>query len=100
MNTALSSSYSIKRVAIASLIGTSIEWYDFFLYGTAAALIFNRLFFPTFDPLTGTLAALGTYAVGFAARPIGGIVCGHFGDRMGRRSMLVITLLTMGIATF
>ena len=91
---------SIRKVAIASLIGTSIEWYDFFLYGTAAALIFNRLFFPTFDPLTGTLAALGTYAVGFAARPVGGIICGHFGDRIGRRSMLVITLLTMGIATF
>ncbi len=91
---------SIRKVAIASLIGTSIEWYDFFLYGTAAALVFNRLFFPTFDPLTGTLAALGTYAVGFAARPVGGIICGHFGDRIGRRSMLVITLLTMGIATF
>ena len=91
---------SVRKVAIASLIGTSIEWYDFFLYGTAAALVFNRLFFPTFDPLTGTLAALGTYAVGFAARPVGGIICGHFGDRIGRRSMLVITLLTMGIATF
>jgi MHS family shikimate/dehydroshikimate transporter-like MFS transporter len=91
---------SIRKVAFASLIGTSIEWYDFFLYGTAAALVFNRLFFPTFDPLTGTLAALGTYAVGFAARPVGGIICGHFGDRIGRRSMLVITLLTMGIATF
>ncbi len=91
---------SVRKVAIASLIGTSIEWYDFFLYGTAAALVFNRLFFPTFDPLTGTLAALGTYAVGFAARPVGGIVCGHFGDRVGRRSMLVITLLMMGTATF
>jgi MFS transporter, MHS family, shikimate and dehydroshikimate transport protein len=82
------------------MIGTSIEWYDFFLYGTASALIFARLFFPKFDPLTGTLAAFGTFAVGFAARPIGGIVCGHFGDRIGRRSMLVITLLIMGIATF
>jgi len=91
---------SIRKVAFASLIGTSIEWYDFFLYGTASALIFARLFFPTFDPLTGTLAAFGTFAVGFAARPIGGIVCGHFGDRIGRRSMLVITLLIMGIATF
>ena len=100
MKTTVPGSASIKKVAIASLIGTSIEWYDFFLYGTAAALIFNRLFFPTFDPLTGTLAALGTYAVGFAARPIGGIVCGHFGDRIGRRSMLVITLMIMGIATF
>ena len=100
MKASVPGSDNIKRVAIASLIGTSIEWYDFFLYGTAAALIFNRLFFPTFDPLTGTLAALGSYAVGFAARPVGGIICGHFGDRIGRRSMLVITLLTMGIATF
>ena len=97
---ASSGSSSIRKVAFASLIGTSIEWYDFFLYGTAAVLIFNKLFFPTFDPLTGTLAALGTYAVGFAARPVGGIICGHFGDRIGRRSMLVITLLIMGIATF
>lgn len=97
---ATSKSPSIRKVAFASLIGTSIEWYDFFLYGTASALIFARLFFPRFDPVTGTLAAFGTFAVGFAARPIGGIVCGHFGDRIGRRSMLVITLLIMGIATF
>jgi metabolite-proton symporter len=87
-------------VAIASFIGTTIEWYDFFLYGTASALIFGKLFFPTFEPLTGTLAAFGTYAVGFVARPIGGIVCGHFGDRVGRKSMLVLTLLIMGVATF
>src|SRR5215204_3392634 len=85
---------------MASFIGTTIEWYDFFLYGTASALIFARLFFPKYDPLTGTLAAFGTYAVGFAARPIGGIVCGHFGDRLGRKSMLVLTLLIMGVATF
>lgn len=94
------SSVSIRKVAIASFIGTTIEWYDFFLYGTASALVFGRLFFPNYDPLTGTLAAFGTYAVGFVARPIGGIVCGHFGDRIGRRSMLVMTLLIMGIATF
>jgi hypothetical protein len=100
MKTSVPDNANVKKVAIASLIGTSIEWYDFFLYGTAAALIFNRLFFPTFDPLTGTLAALGSYAVGFAARPVGGIICGHFGDRVGRRSMLVITLLLMGVATF
>lgn len=86
-------------MAIASLVGTTIEWYDFFLYGTASALIFGRLFFPTYDPLTGTLASFGTYAVGFAARPIGGIVCGHFGDRVGRKSMLIFTLLLMGVAT-
>ena len=81
------------------MIGTTIEWYDFFLYGTASALIFNKLFFPNYDPLTGTLASFGTYAAGFAARPIGGIVCGHFGDRKGRKSMLILTLLIMGIAT-
>lgn len=79
----------IRRVAIASFIGTTIEWYDFFLYGTASALVFPRLFFPNFDPLTGTLASFGTYAVGFFARPVGGIVCGHFGDRIGRKSMLM-----------
>jgi metabolite-proton symporter len=85
---------------MASLIGTTIEWYDFFLYGTAAALVFNRLFFPTFDPLMGTLAAFGTYSVGFVARPIGGIIIGHYGDKVGRKSMLVLTLLIMGVATF
>jgi metabolite-proton symporter len=86
-------------VAVASFIGTTIEWYDFFLYGTASALVFGRLFFPNYDPMTGTLASFGTYAVGFAARPIGGIVCGHFGDRTGRKSMLILTLLIMGVAT-
>ena len=91
---------SIRLVALASLIGTTIEWYDFFLYGTAAALVFNRLYFPTFDPLVGTLAAFGTYAVGFIARPIGGIIIGHYGDRIGRKSMLVVTLTVMGVATF
>ena len=91
---------SVRLVAVASLVGTTIEWYDFFLYGTAAALVFNRLFFPTFDPLAGTLAAFGTYAVGFVARPVGGIVIGHFGDRIGRKSMLVLTLVIMGVATF
>jgi metabolite-proton symporter len=91
---------SIRLVALASMIGTTIEWYDFFLYGTAAALVFNRLFFPTFDPLAGTLASFGTYAVGFVARPIGGIVIGHYGDRIGRKSMLVLTLIIMGVATF
>jgi metabolite-proton symporter len=90
---------SIRLVALASLIGTSIEWYDFFLYNTAAALVFNKLFFPTFDPFAGTMLSLGTYAVGFAARPIGAIVIGHYGDRVGRRSMLVLTLMMMGVAT-
>jgi len=86
-------------VAFASLIGTTIEWYDFFLYGTAAALVFNRLFFPNSDPLMGTLYAFGTYSVGFFARPVGGIVIGHYGDRVGRKSMLVLTLVIMGVAT-
>ncbi len=90
---------SIRLVAIASLIGTTIEWYDFFLYNTAAALVFNKLFFPTFDPFVGTLLAFSTYAVGFAARPIGGIVIGHYGDKVGRKSMLVLTLIMMGLAT-
>ncbi len=89
------------RVALASFVGTAIEWYDFFIYGTAAALVFGQLFFPpNEDPLIGTLAAFATYAVGFAARPVGGVVFGHFGDRVGRKSMLVITILTMGLATF
>jgi metabolite-proton symporter len=91
---------SIRLIALASLIGTTIEWYDFFLYGTAAALVLNKLFFPTFDPLSGTLASLATYSVGFVARPIGGIVIGHYGDRIGRKSMLVLTLVVMGVATF
>jgi MHS family shikimate/dehydroshikimate transporter-like MFS transporter len=97
--TATSGSKSIKLVALASLIGTTIEWYDFFLYNTAAALVFNKLFFPTFDPFVGTLLAFSTYAVGFAARPIGGIVIGHYGDKVGRKSMLVLTLIMMGVAT-
>ncbi len=94
-----SSENSIRKVAFASFIGTTIEWYDFFLYGTASALVFGKLFFPNYDPLMGTLASFGTYAVGFVARPVGGIVCGHFGDRIGRKSMLIFTLLLMGVAT-
>jgi MHS family shikimate/dehydroshikimate transporter-like MFS transporter len=90
---------SIKSVIAASFIGTTIEWYDFFLYGTAAALVFDKLFFPNAEPLVGTLLAFSTYAVGFAARPLGGVVFGHFGDRVGRKSMLVLSLLIMGIAT-
>lgn len=90
---------AIRKVAFASFVGTTIEWYDFFLYGTASALVFGKLFFPNYDPLMGTLASFGTYAVGFVARPIGGIVCGHYGDRIGRKSMLIFTLLLMGVAT-
>ncbi len=91
---------SVRRVIVASLIGTSLEWYDFFIYGTAAALVFNQLFFPKFDPLVGTLLAFATYAVGFISRPLGGIVFGHYGDKLGRKNVLVITLLLMGVATF
>ena len=89
----------LRRVVMASLIGTTIEWYDFFLYGSAAALIFNKLFFPEFDPLTGTLLAFATYALGFVARPVGGIVFGHFGDRIGRKRLLMLSLVLMGVAT-
>ena len=81
----MSESNSIRRVVIASFIGTTIEWYDFFLYGTASALVFNKLFFQNFEPLAGTMAAFATYAVGFFARPVGGIVFGHFGDKLGRK---------------
>src|SRR5262245_59149554 len=91
---------SIGTVVLASFIGTSIEWYDFFLYGTAAALVFGKLFFPEFDPLTGTMASFATYAVGFFARPLGAVVFGHYGDRIGRKSMLVTTRTMMGVSTF
>lgn len=90
---------SIRQVSVASLVGTALEWYDYFLFGTAAALIFNGLFFPEQDPLTGTLLAFATFGVGFGARPIGGLVFGHYGDRIGRKTMLVITLVIMGVAT-
>src|ERR1700751_1168161 len=90
----------LRRVAFASTIGTAAEYYDFFVYGTAAVLVFGQKFFPSADPLIGTLAAFATYAVGFLARPLGGIVFGHFGDRGGRKNVLVTTLLVMGVATF
>src|SRR5881394_1595568 len=88
-----------RRVIVASLIGTSLEWYDFFVYGTAAALVFNKLFFPSFEPLVGTLLAFATYAVGFVARPLGGIIFGHYGDRMGRQRLLMWSLVIMGLAS-
>jgi metabolite-proton symporter len=91
---------STGRVITASLIGTTIEWYDFFLYGSAAALVFNKLFFPDSEPLVGTLLAFLTYAVGFAARPVGGLVFGHYGDKVGRKKLLVVSLLLMGGSTF
>ncbi|MDA2805358.1 MFS transporter [Nocardiopsis suaedae] len=91
---------SFAKVVTSSLIGTTIEWYDFFLYGSAAALVFGTVFFPDADPLTGVLLSFGTYAVGFVARPLGGLVFGHFGDRTGRKRLLVISLLMMGASTF
>src|SRR5436305_13116027 len=90
----------IARVVLASFIGTAIEWYDFFLYGTASALVFNKLFFPTLSPAAGIMASYSAYAVGFFFRPIGGVVFGHFGDRLGRKSTLVVSLTLMGTATF
>jgi len=89
----------VPRIAAASCIGTIIEAYDFVLYGTVAALVFDKLFFPSADPLVGTLAAFATFGVGFVARPIGGVLFGHFGDKVGRKSMLILTLLIMGVAT-
>src|SRR5246127_5158995 len=93
-------SAQLRKAVIASTIGTAIEWYDFFLYGTAAGLVFGKLYFPNEDPLTGTLAAFGTYFIGFASRPIGAAIFGHYGDRIGRKGTLIATLLCMGIATF
>jgi metabolite-proton symporter len=90
---------TLSKVVLASMIGTTIEWYDFFLYGTAAALVFNKLFFPKSDPLTGTMLAFATYALGFAARPLGGLVFGHFGDRIGRKQLLMLSLMLMGGST-
>jgi metabolite-proton symporter len=90
---------TLRKVVLASMIGTTIEWYDFFLYGTAAALVFNKLFFPKSDPLTGTMLAFATYALGFVARPLGGLVFGHFGDRIGRKQLLMLSLILMGGST-
>src|SRR6185312_11903467 len=93
-------SAQLRKAVIAATIGTTIEWYDFFLYGTAAGLIFGKLYFPNSDPLTATLAAFGTYFIGFVGRPIGAAIFGHYGDRIGRKATLIATLLCMGIATF
>src|SRR6266699_280499 len=78
-----------RKVVVASVFGTIIEWYDFLIYGTAAALVFNKLFFPSFDPLVGTLAALASYGVGFLGRPLGAVIFGHYGDRIGSKAMLI-----------
>ena len=90
----------LRKAVIASTIGTTIEWYDFFLYSTAAGLVFGKLYFPNQDPLSATFLSFGTYFIGFAARPIGAAIFGHYGDRIGRKATLIATLLCMGIATF
>src|SRR3984885_1291221 len=93
-------SAQLRKAVIASTVGTAIEWYDFFLYGTAAGLVFGKLYFPNHDVLSGTLLSFGTYFIGFAARPIGPAIFGHYGDRIGRKATLIATLLCMGLATF
>ena len=90
----------MSQIVWASVLGTVVEWYDFLIYGTAAALVFNKLFFPSLAAAAGTLAAFGTYAVGFVARPLGGAIFGHFGDRIGRKAMLMLTMMIMGMGTF
>lgn len=90
----------MRKIAIASVIGTTVEWYDLFVFATASALVFNKVFFPSFDPLVGTLLAFGTFAAAYLARIFGAIIFGHFGDRLGRKSMLLISLIMMGVATF
>ena len=90
----------LRRAVIASTVGTAIEWYDFFLYSTVTGLVFAKLFFPNSDPWVGTLEAFAIYAVGFVARPVGAAIFGHYGDRIGRKSTLIATLLVMGLATF
>ncbi len=91
---------SIKRIAVASVIGTTVEWYDLFIFATASALVFNKIFFPAFDPLVGTLLAFGTFASAYVARIVGAALFGHFGDKVGRKSMLLVSLVMMGLATF
>src|SRR2546430_3346417 len=90
----------LRRAVIAATVGDAIEWYDFFLYSSVTALVFAKLYFPKADPLVGTLEAFAIYAVGFLARPVGAAIFGHYGDRIGRKSTLIATLMLMGIATF
>src|SRR5271168_3600567 len=90
----------LRQVIWSSVLGSTVEWYDFFIYGTAAALVFNKLFFPNLNPALGTIAAFGSYATGFLARPLGGVIFGHFGDRIGRKTMLSLTIILMGSGTF
>src|SRR5918999_5671067 len=89
----------VVRAVTASAVGTTVEWYDFFLYGVAAASVFPQTFFPRSDPFIGTLLSFSTYFVGFAARPLGAAIFGHYGDRVGRKALLIITMMMMGVAT-
>ncbi len=100
MSSARDDEKTIRRVVISALVGATIEWYDFFLYGVVAGIVFNKLYFPGSDPVVATLLAYTTFAVGFVTRPLGGVIFGHFGDKIGRKSMLIITLMIMGVATF
>src|ERR1700676_2267935 len=93
-------SAQLRKAVIAATVGTTIEWYDFFIYGTAAGLVFGKLYFPNSDPTTATLLAFSVYFVGFAARPVGAAIFGHYGDRIGRKAALIATLLITGVATF
>ncbi|MEU9187417.1 MFS transporter [Streptomyces sp. NPDC048484] len=90
----------LRRVALSGMLGTAVEFYDFLVYGTLAALVFGELFFPQADPAVGTIAAFGTFAAGYAARPLGGVIFGHFGDRLGRKSMMLLTMVLMGVGSF
>jgi MHS family shikimate/dehydroshikimate transporter-like MFS transporter len=93
-------STELTRIVASSAIGTAVEWYDWLCYGTGSALVFNKLFFPLSDPALGTIAAFGTYAVGYLARPLGAAIFGHFGDRVGRKAMLAMTIIIVGLGTF
>src|SRR5450432_4006495 len=93
-------SVALRQVVWSSVLGSTVEWYDFTIYGTAAALVFNKLFFPNLSPAVGVIAAFGSYATGFLARPLGGALFGHFGDRIGRKAMLSMTIILMGVGTF
>ena len=90
----------LKRIVLSSIIGTAVEWYDFLIYATATALVFNKLFFPSSDPALSTVASFSTLAVGYFARPLGAAIFGHYGDRVGRKAMLAITITIIGLATF
>jgi MFS transporter, MHS family, shikimate and dehydroshikimate transport protein len=100
MNQQTDNESGIRKVVTSALVGATIEWYDFFLYGVVAGIVFNKLYFPNTDPVVSTLLAYTTFAVGFVTRPLGGIIFGHFGDKLGRKSMLILTLMIMGVATF